>query len=228
MNNKLIVIEGTDCSGKETQSNLLIERLKKDGIKIEKLSFPMYDTPTGKIVGGPYLGKKHISEGIFEEGAANVDAKVSSLYFAADRRYNSYKIRKLLDNGFNVLLDRYVESNMAHQGGKLHTKEERLAMYKWLEDLEYGLLELPRPNLTIFLYMPYQYALELKKNRKEEPDQLELSEEHLINAENAFLELVELYGFSKINCIQKGKIRSKEDINEEIYSLVKTKKYFNK
>ena len=228
MNNKIIVIEGTDCSGKETQSNLLLERLKKDGIKIEKLSFPMYDTPTGKIVGGPYLGKKHISEGLFEEGAASVDAKVSALYFAADRRYNSYKIKELLDNGFDVLLDRYVESNMAHQGGKLHTKEERLDMYKWLENLEYRLLELPRPNLTIFLYMPYQYALELKKSRKEAPDQHEANEEHLINAESAFLELVELYGFSKVECVQNGKIRSIEDIHEEVYSLVKSKKYFNK
>ena len=223
---KLIVIEGTDCSGKETQSNLLMERLQKENIKIQKLGYPMYDTPTGKIVGGSYLGKKHISEGLFPEGAANVDPKVAALYYAADRRYNAYKIKELLDNGSNVLLDRYVESNMGHQGGKLHTSEERLAMYKWLESLEYDLLELPRPDITIFLYMPYQYALELKKNRQEEPDQHELSEEHLINAEQAYLELAELYEFNQINCVRDGNIRTIEDIHEEIYNLVKKRSKF--
>lgn len=217
---RLIVIEGTDCSGKETQAELLQERLKTEKIKVEKLGYPMYDTPTGKIVGGPYLGKKHISEGIFLEGAANVDPKVAALYFAADRRYNSYKIRELLDKGYSVILDRYVESNMGHQGGKLETSEERLEMYKWLENLEYGLLELPRPDLTIFLYMPYEYAVELRKNRQEAPDQLEENEKHLINAEQAYLGLSQLYKFSKIDCVKNGTIRTKEDIHEEIYEIV--------
>lgn len=224
---KLIVVEGTDCSGKETQTNLLIDRLKLEKYSIEKLEFPMYDTPTGKIVGGSYLGKKHISEGLFPEGAANVDPKVAALYFAADRRYNAYKIRELLNNNIDVLLDRYVESNMGHQGGKLHTPEERIALYKWLEKLEYELLELPRPDLTIFLYMPYEYSLELKKNRKEAPDQHEASQDHLINAENAFLQLASIYDFSIVNCIRNNKIRTKENIHEEVYSLVKSNKNKN-
>jgi dTMP kinase len=217
--NKLIVVEGTDCSGKETQANLLIQRLKSEKVKVEKLGFPMYDTPTGKIVGGSYLGKNHISEGLFPEGAANVDPKVASLLFAADRRYNAHKIKELLDNNVNVLLDRYVESNMAHQGGKLHTSEERLAMYRWLENLEYGLLELPKPDLTVFLYMPYQFAAELKANRQESADQHEASKDHLINAENAFLELADLYGFKKVNCVENGKIKTREDIHKEVYAL---------
>lgn len=221
---KLIVIEGTDCSGKETQANLLLERLKAEKRLIEKLSFPMYETPTGKIIGGPYLGKSHISEGWFPEGAVNVDPKVASLYYAADRKYNISKIESLLDQGYDVLLDRYIESNMAHQGGKLKTSKERLEMYRWLEILEYDLLELPHPDLTIFLYMPYQYALELKKNRLEKPDQHEMNEEHLINAERAFLELAELYNFKTINCIENNNIRSKENIHEEIYHLVKKTK----
>lgn len=221
---KLIVIEGTDCSGKETQANLLLERLKAEKRLIEKLSFPMYETPTGKIIGGPYLGKSHISEGWFPEGAVNVDPKVASLYYAADRKYNISKIESLLDQGYDVLLDRYIESNMAHQGGKLKTSKERLEMYRWLEILEYDLLKLPHPDLTIFLYMPYQYALELKKNRLEKPDQHEMNEEHLINAERAFLELAELYNFKTINCIENNNIRSKENIHEEIYHLVKKTK----
>lgn len=216
----LIVIEGTDCSGKETQSNLLLERLKKEDEKIEKLFFPNYDSPTGKIVGGPYLGKQHICDGYFPDGAASVDPKVASLYFAADRRYNSNKIKEFLANNINVVIDRYVESNMGHQGGKLKSQEERLAMYKWLETLEYGLLELPRPDLVIFLYMPYQYAVKLKKNRLE-LDQHETSEEHLRNAENTYLELAELYNFSKVDCVKNNQLRTIEEIHEEVYSLVK-------
>ena len=218
---KLIVIEGTDCSGKETQSNLLVERLKAEQFKIEKLGFPMYDTPTGKIVGGSYLGKKHISEGLFPEGAANVDPKVAALYYAADRKYNCGKITKLLAEGTHILLDRYVESSMAHQGGKFFDAAQRNAMYRWLESLEYGLLELPKPDITIFLYMPYQYALELKKNRTEKPDQHEASEEHLRNAELAYLELAELYRFKTINCFQNGKVKSVADIHEEVYNGIR-------
>lgn len=215
---KLITIEGTDCSGKGTQTKLLFERLKSEGFNIEKMGFPMYDTPTGKIVGGPYLGKGYICDGWFSEGAANVDPKVAALYFGADRRYNSYKIKEFLENNCNVLLDRYVYSNMGHQGGKLHTAEEREEMYKWLETLEYKLLELPIPDKTFFLYMPYEYALELKKNRPEIPDQHESSEEHLRNAEAAYLELAKLYDFERIDCVENCKIRTIEDIHEEVYS----------
>ena len=72
---KLVVIEGTDCSGKKTLSDILYNKLKEDGIKTVKFSFPMYDTPTGRIIGGPYLGKEHITKGWFSEGANAVPAK---------------------------------------------------------------------------------------------------------------------------------------------------------
>ena len=77
---KLIVIEGTDCSGKETQSRLLVERLNNMGYKAIRMTFPNYDSPTGKIVGGPYLGKPEISPCWFPEGAVNLDSEVASLY----------------------------------------------------------------------------------------------------------------------------------------------------
>ena len=85
MKGKLIVIEGTDCSGKETQTNLLMKKLESDNISIVKFDFPNYDSPTGRIIGGPYLGKEYICPSWFTEGAVNVDPKVASLYFAADR-----------------------------------------------------------------------------------------------------------------------------------------------
>ena len=163
MKGKLIVIEGTDCSGKETQSKRLVERLNKENIKSEYFYFPNYDSPTGKIIGGPYLGKSYICEGWFPEGASNVDPKVASLYYAADRRYNRNIIIDTLNKGINIILDRYTYSNMGHQGGKILLKEERIKMYKWLEDLEFKMLELPFSDLRVFLHVPYTVALELKK-----------------------------------------------------------------
>lgn len=216
---KIIVIEGTDCSGKNTQSKLLCQKLNAANIKTVSLSFPVYDTPTGKIVGGPYLGKKHICNGWFSEGANNVPGKVASLYFAADRLYNLDKVTKYLEEGANVILDRYTTSNMGHQAGKLKTKEERIEMFKWLEELEYNLLNLPRPDIKVFLYMPYLYSKKLQQNR-EELDEHELSKENMINAENAYLELADYDNFIKINCVENEEIRHIEDINEELFEHI--------
>ena len=222
MKGKLIVIEGTDCSGKQTQAEKLVERLRQDTIDVIKFSFPDYETPTGKIVGGPYLGKSYICEGWFPEGAPNVSGKVASLYYAADRLYNVGKINKSLNEGKTVIIDRYVESNMAFQGSKFDTKEERKKMFEWLETLEYDLIGLPRPDNILFLYMPYEYACELKRNRKELPDQNELDENLLKRAEATYLELAELYKYSVVSCVKDDEIRSIDDISNEVYSKVKT------
>lgn len=219
---KFVVIEGTDCSGKETQSKLLVQRLNDSNIKAVYVTFPMYDTPTGKIIGGPYLGKKEICEGWFPEGACNVDPQVASLYFAADRKNNLPKLKEYLNNGYFVICDRYTSSNMAHQGGKIEDENDRFNMYQWLNNLEYWLLGLPKPDMTIFLYVPYEYSLELKKNRKN-LDQHEVDEQHEKSAERAYIELSKLYNWDRIDCIESGKMRSKEDINEEIYGIVEKK-----
>ncbi len=221
MEGKLIVIEGTDCSGKQTQSELLIERLREDGIKVSKFSFPNYNSPTGKIVGGPYLGKDYICEGWFSETAPNVDPKVSALYFAADRKYNIATIINQLRNGENVILDRYVYSNMAHQGCKFREASSRNAMYQWLEDLEFHLLELPEADIKVFLHMPYEASVRLKEGRIEKADQNEASAEHLINAENSYMEIAKKYGFYTIECCEKKEIKSIEEINEALYQYVK-------
>lgn len=219
MRGKIIVIEGTDCSGKETQSNLLEKRLKAEGKKCIKLSFPMYDTPTGKIVGGAYLGNTEISESYFKEGAVNVDPRIACLYYAADRKYNIGKAEKYLNEGYYVILDRYTTSNLAHQGSKILDKDERFNMYQWIDKLEYWLLGLPKPDKTIFLHMPLKYSKQLKKNRTA-TDEHENSEEHLKNAEKAYIELAELYNWDKIECIKEDKIKTIEEINDEIYSIV--------
>ena len=223
MTGKLIVIEGTDCSGKETQSNLLLKRLNESGIAATKLSFPMYDTPTGKIVGGPYLGKDYISEGWFKEGAVNVDPKVASLYYAADRKYNIYKITDLLNTGVNVILDRYVYSNMAHQAGKIVDVQKRIEMYNWLDMLEFKLLELPQPDIACFLHMPLEYAVKLREGRTEKADEHESDLEHLKLAENAYIELANRYKWETIECVKGNEILSIDDIGKQVFDIV-TKK----
>ena len=217
---KFIVIEGTDCSGKETQSKLLVEKLNNMGHKAIRLTFPNYDTPTGKIVGGPYLGKKEICDCWFPEGAVNLDPKVASLYYAADRKYNEKEINKYLEEDYFVICDRYVSSNMAHQGSKIKNDEERFHMYEWIDKLEFWLLGLPKPDKTIFLHVPYTYAAKLKKNRLS-LDEHEMCEEHLKNSEVAYIELSELYNWKHINCIKDDAIRSVEDINAEIIECLK-------
>ena len=219
MRGKIIVIEGTDCSGKETQSILLEQKLKERGKKCVHFGFPMYDTPTGKIVGGPYLGNPEICLGYFPEGADCVDPYIASLYYAADRKYNMEKILPYLDDGYYVILDRYTTSNLAHQGSKIQDKDERFLMYQWIDKLEYWLLQLPKPDQTIFLHMPYQYSLELKKNRNF-LDEHERYPEHLKNAEDAYIELSEMYNWKRIECVKDGKIRSVSDINEEILDFL--------
>ena len=220
MRGKLIVIEGTDCSGKETQSKLLIDRIRKIGLQIDRYSFPSYETPTGKIIGGPYLGKEHLGNGWFEEGASNVDPKVASLYYAADRKYNIHKIIWLLENGINVILDRYVYSNMAHQAGKLRKKDERLKMYEWLDNLEFKLLELPKPDISVFLHMPLDKIRELAIDREENLDEHELDREYLELAEKAYFELVDIYNFKTIECSYNNEIIKIEDINDELFNYV--------
>lgn len=219
MKGKIIVIEGTDCSGKKTQSKLLEEKLNSQGKKCIKFSFPMYDTPTGKIVGGAYLGKPEIGECLFKEGSTNVDPYIATLYYAADRKYNFDKVLKYLDEGYYVILDRYTTSNLAHQGSKIKNKDDRFNMYQWIDKLEYWLLKLPKPDMTIFLHVPYEYSKELQKNR-EFSDEHEKDPEHLKNAELAYIELSELYNWEKVECIKDNKLKSIEEINQEILKII--------
>lgn len=220
MKGKIITIEGTDASGKNTQTNLIYERLKKEGFKIERSSFPRYDTPTGKIVGGPLQGKKEICESYFEK-PSELDPKIASLYYVADRRNSLNFINEILNSGSNLLLDRYVESNMGHQGGKIHDKKERLKFYKWLEKLEYGMFELPRPDLTIFLYMPFEKGIELKSKMNPPKDEVEKDYNYLKNSEESYLQLAKLYHWKKIDCVENGNLKSIEKIHEEIYTIIK-------
>jgi len=225
---KILVIEGTDGSGKETQSKKLLEFLQEEGFKVKSFSFPIYSSPTGRIVGGPYLGKPEINDSYFPETSANVDPLVSSLYYAADRRYNFLNaIEDEIYKNDIIILDRYVTSNMGHQACKAKTKEERDKILRFIEVLEFDLCELPRPDKVIFLHMPFEAAKELRKSRTS-GDGNENSESHLRHAEQNYVEIARMYNWHYINCIKSEKYSSVEDIksideiSEEIKEVVRS------
>ena len=220
MKGKLIVIEGTDCSGKATQSKKIVERLNDEGIRAVYMSFPMYNTPTGEIIAANILGKPDYGNCTFPEGAPNIPPKVAALYYAADRLYNIHKIEEMLEQGTTIVLDRYVESNMGHQGGKFTTEREKIEMLLWLEQLEFSLLELPRPDKVIFLYLPYEYGKQLREQRGEVLDGVESNAEYLINAEKTYSLMAERYNFDVVNCVKNDEVRTIPKINEDIYKIV--------
>lgn len=219
---KLIVIEGTDCSGKSTQINLLIKKLKEEGFSVVTLDFPNYVTPTGKLV------RKYLEN---EFGPANdIDPKIASVFYAVDRYVSKSKIEEALGKNEIVILDRYVESNMGHQGGKIKDKEKREKYFKWLEKLEYGDFQLPKPELILFFHMPHEVSLKLKENRIRksenhpgEEDGHEGNKEHLKNAEEAYLHLAKLYNWEKVECAPDKTINSlkkPEEIHKEVWEII--------
>ncbi len=220
---RLITIEGTDASGKETQTNILYNRFLKEKIPIAKNTFPMYNTPSGKIVGGPFLGKPEISKSYFEKPSL-IDPKAASFLYVFDRRINLPKLESVLNSGTNLILNRYVGSNMGMQGGKIRDSKERKKFYLWLEKLEYEMAELPKPDLTIFLHMPYDVGIELKSRMDVKKDEVEKDIIYLKNSEEAYLQLSDLYNWSKVLCTTDGTIhtlKSKDQIEKEIWRIVK-------
>lgn len=221
---KIIVIEGIDASGKNTQAELLVETLQDLGVKIATMSFPCYGTPTGKIVGGAYLGKKELGKCVFPEGAGAVDWRIASMYYAADRLYNVGEITALVDSGVNVVLDRYSLSNMAFQASKCDTSGERERRYEWLDGFEYGMLGLPRPDVAILLDMPVEWSLKLMKKAKRVLDGHEKDTRILRAASVAYKEIAMKYKMRVINPIEaRGELRSREDIAAEILAFVAEK-----
>ncbi len=221
MKGKLVVFEGTDCSGKSTQINLLIEKLNSMGRGVVTLDFPNYSTPTGKIV-------RRYLDGEF--GLANeIPAKVASVFYAEDRFVSKGFIEDELSKGNVTILDRYVESNMGHQGGKIRDRIEREKFFEWLRELEYENFGLPKPDAVVFLYMPWEVGKELMRTRErksefhpgvEKLDGHEGSEEHMKNAEESYLHLVRMYGWIQIDCAPDGtmaSLKTPKEIHTEIW-----------
>ncbi len=214
---KIIVIEGVNDSGKETQSKLLAKTLKQEGYKVVEFSFPMYKSPTGKIFKDCVLGKN--GNGYFEEGYENLDPYVVCLYTAADRKYHKEKIEKYLKNDYIVILNRYTSSNMAHQGSRYSDSEERFYMYQWIDKLEYWLLKLPKPDCTILLKVPAKYLNQLSEKQVAFNFQEDIFDQDSVL--KAYIELSELYNWDSIDCVSNNKMKSVEEIHEEIMKIVR-------
>ncbi len=214
-----IVIEGTDGSGKGTQTELLLKRLKKEKVPVETTDFPQYDNFSGAFV-AKYLRGEYGS-------ADEVGPYPGSIFYAVDRYDKSFDIRKWLLKGKVIVSNRYVSANMGHQTGKIVGKKNRDKYLAWLDNLEYGIFNIPRPDVTILLYMPPEFSQNLvdqkavrayTKGKKRDIHEADL--EHLKKASEAYLYVAQKYKWPVISCVKDGKILSREEIHEMIYKVV--------
>lgn len=221
---KVIIVEGTDCSFKETNAECLYRSLLKLGYDTRKYHFPNYESPSAALV-RMYLG------GEFGTTADEISPYVASLFFAVDRIATYIKEWKdFYLNGGIVVLDRYVESNSIHQAAKISDPKEKDAFLDWLHHLEYDINGLPRPDLVFFMDMPTEVAQEIMKKRGNKVEQGKLDVHERDNEfmrrsyENAKY-IARKFNWEVIHCTDKpfiagmdpmSVIRSKESIANEM------------
>lgn len=217
---KFIVIEGTDGSGKATQTKFLAEKLKTLDVSFELADFPQYAKPSA------YFAEKYLRG---EYGlASEVGPYRGSMFYALDRYDKSFDIRRWLVEGKTVISNRYVSANMGHQAGKIKNKEERQKFLKWLLELEYGIFGIPKPDLTILLYVPPEVGQKFvdqkgkrayTKGKKRDIHEADL--EHLKDAAQAYLHVAKKYKWIVIDYSKRGKILSIAEVHELIWEQVK-------
>ena len=217
---KLIVIEGVDSSGKQTQTEMLFKRLKEEGLNVKTVSFPDYESDFS-------LPVRRYLAGDLGSDPKDVNAYAASTFYAIDR-FASFKRDwgEFYNSGGVIVADRYVTSNIVHQASKVE-KEEKESFINWLSDLEYKKLGLPVPDCVIFLDMPPEFARMLMKERmnkitgKAEKDIHERDENHLETSYNNAMAVAEYLKWQRILCVEGGNVRKREEIAEEIYKKVK-------
>ena len=214
---KLIVIEGTDGSGKSTQFRLLTGRLESEQVKFQKLVFPQYSEPSSALI-RMYLG------GEFGKSPSDVNAYAASAFYSVDR-YASYRKvwGKWYEEGGLVVSDRYTTSNAVHQASK-EPEDKREDFLNWLYDFEYDKLGLPRPDLVIYLDVPTDFTEKMLRHRESEThthaDIHEQDMQYLATCRRMGRAAAAHYGWTVIRCVRDGAMRSMEDIHEEIYRHV--------
>lgn len=219
---KLIIIEGTDGSGKQTQTGLLYEKLCeiKGREKVKKISFPNYESKASEPV-------KMYLAGEFGEKADSVNAYAASVLFSVDR-FASFKTEweEFYSSGGIVLSDRYTISNMIHQASKIKDREEREKYLDWLVDLEWNKIGIPEPDLVFFLDIPFDVSQKLMQNRKNKitgnkvKDIHEQDAEYLRNAYNIAKELAMKYKWNIVGCVENDSLRSIEEINGRMMEII--------
>jgi len=221
---KFIVIDGTDGSGKATQVKLLVSKFRKNGYKVKTIDFPRYyDNFFGKLI-GECLAEKY---GDF----LLVDPHIASVLYAADRWESSEIIKKWLAKGNIVIADRYASSNQIHQGAKIRNSKKRTEFLEWLEKMEFKTFNIPRPDLIVYLHVPVEITLKLlkkktaskrKKYMEGKGDLAESNPKHLNDSQSSAVMLVKKYNnWHRIDCVDKGKLMSINEINNLIWKKVK-------
>ena len=214
---KLIVLEGTDGSGKSTQFQRLTDRLSQEGRQFQKLVFPQYSEPSSALI-RMYLG------GEFGARPSDVNAYAASAFYSVDR-YASYKKvwGQWYESGGLVVSDRYTTSNAVHQTSK-EPPEKQSDFLKWLYDFEYSKLGLPRPDLVVYLDVPTDFTEKMMRSREAathtHADIHEQDLEYLATCRRTGRAAAEYYGWTVIPCVKDGAMRSIDDIHEEIYRHV--------
>jgi dTMP kinase len=216
-----IVIEGTDGSGKATQAKLLEDRLRAEGYPVATFDFPQYDQPSSYFV-KQYLNGRYGT-------ADQVGPYTASLFYALDRFEAGPQIRAALDEGKVVLANRFVGSNMAHQGTKFRNPDERRGYFIWNDNLEFEVLQLPRPDVSFVLRVPADIAWQLigqKEQRSytdKKRDLHEADQTHLERAVAVYDDLTQLFpkDFQRIDCVRGNNLLPIETIQELIWQKVK-------
>ncbi|MCL5774948.1 MAG: hypothetical protein M1333_01920 [Patescibacteria group bacterium] len=219
---RFIVIDGIDGSGKATQTKLLMDELKINGYEAEEADFPQYGTKSAGII-EEYLNGKY----------GQLDPRAASIFYAIDRFDASFKIRQWLSEGKVVVSNRYVTANAGHQGGKIADEHDRLKFFRWLNDLEYNIFNIPKPDLNIILHMPAKAAQKLVDSKAQHQrtyanhankkrDLHESDIEHLKNAEKVFMEIVQLFPNTKlVECSEGKRLLSPEEIHNKVWELAR-------
>ena len=211
---KLIVFEGTDGTGKSTQFALACRRLEQDGVQFESIKFPQYDEPSSALI-------KMYLAGEFGKDPEKISPYAASTFYAVDRYAGYQRVWKdFYQQGGLMVCDRYTTSNAVHQGSKLHGQAQT-DFFTWLYDLEYDKMGLPRPDLVLCLDMPTEMAHLLREKRDTqgvgEADIHEGAEAYLARCRETARLASAHYGWTLISCVKDGRLRSIEDIHEEIY-----------
>lgn len=208
-----IVIEGSDGSGKATQLKLIRDRLEAAGHQVETFDFPRYDEPSS------YFVKRYLNG---EYGSADeVGPYTSSLFYALDRFEAGPKIRAALADGKVVISNRFTGSNMAHQGTKIGNAEQRRGFFIWLDNLEFEMLRIPRPDISFILRVPAEVSQKLMEGR-EEHDIHEADLAHLQRTVAVYDDMAQLFpkDFQRIDCVRSGQLADIETINSMLWEKI--------
>ncbi len=216
---KLIVIDGADGSGKHTQTELALQELNNMKYLTQTIDFPQYE----QNFFGRLIGQFQTME---ELDFSKIHPMLASIPYACDRWQSKPLIETWLNKGTNVICDRYVSANQLHQGGKIKDEQQRVEFLKYLEEMEYGVFKLPRPDKIILLDVPHAISIELMKEKssgdkkqysQRKTDFVELDAQYQLDAREAGIKMLSDESWIRITCSEDGKtILSREKIHEMV------------